>query len=135
MTGPGRKSKMTLSIPADPPSTALTDVSGPRSLITVCKVSEVVEGRGHRAEVAEIGPVAVFLLAGQYYVIDDTCTHGAASLSDGEVFGDEIECPFHQGAFNIRSGAPTARPCTKALKTYPVHLRGEQVCIALDSSA
>ena len=49
---------------------------------------------------------------------DDLCTHGNASLADGMIDGDAIECPLHLGTFDIRTGAPGAAPCTVALRTY-----------------
>lgn len=63
---------------------------------------------------------AVFNLDGSYYATQDLCTHGPGSLAEGFVMGCEIECPFHQGRFDIRSGAPTAAPCTEALRTWTV---------------
>ena len=68
-----------------------------------------------------------------YFVIDDTCTHGAASLSEGDIVGCEIECPFHSGRFDIRTGAATAFPCVKALMIYPVKVEGDEVYAALDA--
>ena len=122
---------MTLSIPADLRFKRSPDIS----VVAVCNESAVKAGCGHKVDIPDLGALCVFLFEGQYFVIDDTCTHGAASLSDGEVFGDEVECPFHQGAFNFRTGAPTARPCTKAVKTYQVQLCDDQICIILDKSA
>lgn len=98
-------------------------------LIAICDASAITEGRALRVEMADHGPFAVFLHQGFYYVTDDTCTHGAASLSDGEIFDEEVECPFHKGAFNFRTGEPTARPCTIALKAYVVTMRDSTIYI------
>lgn len=78
-------------------------------------------------------PLAVVCLEGEYFVMDDTCTHGDASMADGEIVGCEIECPFHAGRFDIRTGAATAYPCTKALRVYPVKVEGGQVFAALNA--
>lgn len=78
-------------------------------------------------------PVALVRLANEFFVIDDTCTHGEASLSDGEIVNGDIECPFHSGCFDIRTGAVTAFPCTKALTVYPVKVDGDEVFAALDA--
>ena len=64
---------------------------------------------------------AVFNLDGQFYATQDQCTHGPGSLAEGFVMGTEIECPFHQGRFDIRTGQPTAAPCIQALRTWTVH--------------
>ena len=51
--------------------------------------------------------------------VSDTCTHEEASLSDGEISGDEIECPLHGGAFDIRTGTPVAFPVVVPATIYP----------------
>jgi nitrite reductase/ring-hydroxylating ferredoxin subunit len=66
-----------------------------------------------------VEPLAVYRLAGgEVYVTDDTCTHAAASLADGFIDGDEIECPLHAGRFCIRDGRATEEPCEEPLRTY-----------------
>jgi len=89
-----------------------------------CALQVPIEGRA---------PVALVRLENEFFVIDDTCTHGDASLADGDIANGEISCPFHSGCFDIRTGAATAFPCTKALTVYPVQLDGDQVFAALDA--
>ena len=72
---------------------------------------------------------AVFNLDGRFYVTQDLCTHGPGLLSEGFVIGDEIECPFHQGRFNIPSGRATAAPCTEALRVWTVHVVDGKISI------
>ena len=64
----------------------------------------------------EVGndPVALINLDGEFFALHDLCTHEDASLSDGEVIGDEIECPMHGGAFEIRTGIAGKFPCRGA---------------------
>lgn len=66
--------------------------------------------------------VALYAVDGEYYATADLCTHGAASLADGYLDGDLIECPLHQGTFNVKTGAAVGAPCTVAVKTFPVKL-------------
>lgn len=64
--------------------------------------------------------LAVFHLEdGRYYVTDDCCTHQEASLSDGYLDDDTIECPRHQGVFHIPTGKPMAPPVVDTLQVYP----------------
>jgi|TARA_R110002020_G_scaffold29728_8_gene93790 nitrite reductase/ring-hydroxylating ferredoxin subunit len=78
-------------------------------------------------------PLAVYNLDGEYFVTADTCTHGEASLSDGELLSDgTIECPFHGGSFDVRSGRPCKYPCSIAIATYEVEIRDGWVFAALD---
>ena len=56
------------------------------------------------------------------YALYDLCTHGAAKLSDGYVEDGCVECPLHQGTFDIRTGAPCKAPVTEAVRTFPVRV-------------
>jgi naphthalene 1,2-dioxygenase ferredoxin component len=76
--------------------------------------------------------IALFRTAGTVYALDNLCTHGQARLCDGFVEGFEIECPLHQGRFDVRSGAPTCVPVTEGVTTYPVRIDGGRVYLSLD---
>lgn len=75
---------------------------------------------------------ALFGVSGQVFVTDNLCTHGAARLSDGFLEGHEIECPFHQGRFDICSGKALCEPLTEDLKTYTVKIENMRVMLRLD---
>jgi naphthalene 1,2-dioxygenase system ferredoxin subunit len=74
---------------------------------------------------------ALFRVGEQVYATDSLCTHGQARLCEGFVEGREVECPLHQGRFDLASGAPTCAPAAVPLKTYPVLVRGGRVAIAI----
>lgn len=65
-------------------------------------------------------PIAIYRLGDQYFATDDLCTHGAAFLSEGDIEGNDIICPFHDGSFDIRTGQVTGAPCVTAIQSYPV---------------
>ena len=67
-------------------------------------------------------PVCLYNIDGEIFATHDICTHGNANLSEGFVVEGHIECPFHQGMFDIRTGAASAAPCTVAIRTYPVKI-------------
>ena len=73
--------------------------------------------------------LAVFQVDGNYYVTQDHCTHGPGSLSEGYLEGSEIECPFHQGRFDVITGEPTSPPCTIRLRTWAVTLREGKILV------
>lgn len=73
--------------------------------------------------------VAVFNVEGVFYVTDDTCTHGPGSLSEGYLEGHRIECDFHNGAFDVRTGEVVAPPCMIPIKTYKVSVEDDAVFI------
>ena len=78
--------------------------------------------------------IALFAIDGAVFATDNRCTHGNANLCDGFLEGHEIECPFHQGRFDVRSGAPTCMPVTEALKTWPVKVEAGRVWLDLGSA-
>jgi nitrite reductase/ring-hydroxylating ferredoxin subunit len=68
--------------------------------------------------------VCLYKLGNDYFATSNRCTHGNASLSDGLLLaGGLIECPLHEGTFNIRTGAPVAAPCTSAIRTYELKVQ------------
>jgi nitrite reductase/ring-hydroxylating ferredoxin subunit len=103
-------------------------------LIVVCPTSDVLEGHGVQVTIGALS-VAVFKIYDRYYVIDDACTHGPGLLSEGEVDGEIIECNFHNGAFNIRTGEVVAPPCMIPIRTYYTEVRDGQVWIDPDRPA
>ena len=64
--------------------------------------------------------IAIYTVGDAVYATDNLCTHGHARLCDGFLEGHEIECPLHQGKFDVRDGKPTCAPVTQALRCYPV---------------
>src|SRR5437762_11380517 len=76
--------------------------------------------------------VALYRVAGAIYATDNICTHGQARLCDGFVDGYEIECPLHQGKFDVRSGDALCAPATEAIRCYPVKVEGGVVYVAVE---
>lgn len=75
--------------------------------------------------------VALYSVEGNVYATDNICTHGHARLCEGFLEGHEIECPLHQGKFDVRNGAPTCAPVTEAIRSYPVKIEGGRVFLSL----
>jgi len=76
--------------------------------------------------------IAIYLVDGAVFATANRCTHGDARLCDGFLEGHEIECPHHQGRFDVRTGAATCAPAEVALATWPARLAGDQVELQLD---
>jgi nitrite reductase/ring-hydroxylating ferredoxin subunit len=100
----------------------------------LCAASDVPPGTARQVKLGDI-TLAVFNLDGDFYATDDTCTHGFASLSEGHIEDGIIECPWHRGAFDIRTGEPREHPCTTPLRTYQVTLRDGEVWAELGDNA
>ena len=96
--------------------------------IELCSVDEVAEGEAIRVEKEGLA-LAVFNLNGQFYVTDDQCTHGPGLLHEGYIDGDVVECNFHNGSFNIKTGEVVDPPCMIPIKTYRTVVEGDKVFI------
>ncbi|MFJ3315916.1 non-heme iron oxygenase ferredoxin subunit [Herbaspirillum huttiense] len=75
--------------------------------------------------------IALYRVDGQVYATDNICTHGHARLCDGFLEGHEIECPLHQGKFDIRDGRAMCAPLTVDVRTYPIRIEEGKVFVAL----
>ena len=104
------------------------------SVVSVCATSDVPENSVKSFEVGT-NVIAVYNLGGAFYATDNECTHGAASLADGILEDDVIECSLHFGAFNVKTGEAVQAPCFTALRTYKVVVRDGQVLVDLEKEA
>ena len=99
--------------------------------IDAAAVADVPEGDviGIRVAGKEI---ALYEVEGEIFATDNTCTHGQARMSDGFLEGREIECPLHQGRFDVCSGKALCAPLTTDLKTYAVKVENLRVMLRLE---
>ncbi|MBF9033921.1 Rieske 2Fe-2S domain-containing protein [Rhodobacterales bacterium HKCCE2091] len=104
----------------------MTDGAG--ALTRLCDLDELEEDEPLRSEVEGIG-YAVYKVGELVFVTADLCTHGPGCLSDGLVDGFEVECPFHGGTFDIRTGAATSAPCEIPVSAWSPVIRDGAVFI------
>ena len=71
----------------------------------------------------------MYQVEGRFFVTDDHCTHGPGSLSEGWLTGHEIECDFHQGRFDVRTGAAVSPSPYVRVRTYAVTVEDGRVLI------
>lgn len=67
---------------------------------------------------------------GQIYAFGNGCTHRGGPLGEGLLEGDEVECPFHQGRFNVKTGEAVQEPPTEPVPTYEVQVDGDDIMVA-----
>ena len=104
------------------------------NVVRVCAQADIAPETVKAFEVGDLR-LAVFNIGGKFYVTDDECTHASASLADGMLEGDVIECSLHFGAFHVPTGEVKAPPCELALRTYKVVLQGDDIFADLDRDA
>jgi 3-phenylpropionate/trans-cinnamate dioxygenase ferredoxin component len=76
--------------------------------------------------------VAVCNVSGQFYAIDDLCTHDGGSLDQGQLEGDEIECPRHGARFNVTSGEAIQLPAFEPVETHAVRIEGDALQVGVE---
>ncbi|MBI3947177.1 MAG: non-heme iron oxygenase ferredoxin subunit [Armatimonadetes bacterium] len=97
--------------------------------VKVAAVNEIAAGEAKRVEVGG-ERVALFNVAGEFYAISDVCSHAEASLSEGFVEEDVVECPLHGARFNVRTGKNLSLPALFPVARYEVRLSGEDILVA-----
>jgi 3-phenylpropionate/trans-cinnamate dioxygenase ferredoxin subunit len=98
--------------------------------IKVAETSDIPAGR-LKVVVVNNRRIALCNVDGQFFAIDDLCTHDGGPLDQGELDGHVIECPRHGARFDVRTGKVLALPAVKALNTYPVEVAGNEIRVAL----
>lgn len=75
--------------------------------------------------------LALYNVEGEIFATDNICTHGHARLCDGFLEGHEIECPLHQGRFDVRDGKALCEPLTRDIRSYPIKIEEGRVWVQL----
>ena len=86
--------------------------------VAVAKLEELPPGERRIIDIDDV-QIAVFNLGGEFYAIEDVCTHDYAPLADAKLDGDEIICPRHGARFCIKTGAVTAPPAYEPIPPFP----------------
>lgn len=94
--------------------------------VTVARVGELAPGERRIVDV-DGAQAVVFNLEGQYYAIEDVCTHDSGQLTGGSVEGDQIICPRHGARFCIRTGEALTAPAYEPTATFPVRIENNEI--------
>ena len=76
----------------------------------------------HKTVVVDDTPIAVFNVAGEYYAIEDSCTHDGSPLASGCIEGTEIECPHHGARFSLVTGDVLSPPAYEPVAVFPLRI-------------
>lgn len=104
--------------------------TAPENYFTLGPVDAVPEGS---LKVFRVGErrVAVCRAGGQFYAIEDVCTHDDGPLGEGTLRGEEVECPRHGARFSVKTGAALSMPAVVPVKIYPVRVEGNNIQVAV----
>ena len=89
--------------------------------VDVGRADEIASGE-HRLVDADGTQIAVFNLDGEFFAIEDVCTHDGGELLSGRVEGDQVICPRHGARFCIRTGAALTAPAYEPTPKFPVRI-------------
>jgi 3-phenylpropionate/trans-cinnamate dioxygenase ferredoxin subunit len=95
----------------------------------VAKLADLGEGSLQRVDPAGIPVCLARLASGEVFAISDTCSHEQIELSDGELDGEDVECPAHGSRFNVRTGAVSGLPAEAPVGTYPVTVENGEIFV------
>jgi nitrite reductase (NADH) small subunit/3-phenylpropionate/trans-cinnamate dioxygenase ferredoxin subunit len=96
------------------------------AFVKVATVQEVPPGKAKQVT-AGGKTLAVFNVEGTFYVIDDTCPHRGGPLSEGQVQGKEVVCPWHAASFDLTTGKHLCPPARSDVSCYAVQVVGDEV--------
>ena len=99
--------------------------------INVARAEDLPAGTVRTVDVEDV-EIAVFNVDGEYYAIEDMCTHDGGILTGGTISGDQVTCPRHGARFSIKTGAALSPPAYEPVKTFPVRVEGGMVQVRDD---
>jgi 3-phenylpropionate/trans-cinnamate dioxygenase ferredoxin subunit len=102
--------------------------------VEIAPIADLPDGRGVRVEVGE-HRIAVFRSGDTVHAIGDRCSHAEASLSEGDLFDGEVECPRHGSPFDLATGKPGTLPATAPVPVYPATVEGGIVCLNIEGAS
>jgi len=103
----------------------------PAQSVEVARVSDVPEGKVMVVEVSG-KRIALCNYGGVIYAIDDVCTHDRGPLGQGELIGNEIECPRHGARFDVITGRAVRLPAVRPVRSYPVIQNGDAISVEVE---
>jgi len=100
--------------------------------VNVAPTSELTAGT-RKVVFTEIGPIAVFNLADEFFAIEDVCTHDGGELASGVLDGDQIICPRHGSRFCIRTGKVLSPPAYEDIAIFQTRIEKETLQVNIES--
>ena len=94
--------------------------------IKVGDVSEILPGNAKQID-AGGRTIALFNLKGQFYAIDNSCTHVGGSLASGKIIDEDVICPLHGARFNILTGKVLGPPARENISTYQIRIDNDKI--------
>lgn len=97
-------------------------------LVKIARVSEIPAGEAKVFKVEDIS-IAICNVDGNFYAVENVCTHDNGPLGEGRLIGMQIECPRHGARFDVASGAVRRQPAYGPVTTFPVQVKNDEIFI------
>ena len=94
----------------------------------VAETSDLAPGEMKSVPLGQ-GEVLLANVDGNYYAISDTCTHVGGTLSDGELDGEQVQCPLHGAIFNVVTGEVLNPPAREGVQAHEVRISGNDILV------
>jgi nitrite reductase/ring-hydroxylating ferredoxin subunit len=94
--------------------------------VKVATTDELPSGQAKKVDIGE-KTIALFNISGSYHAIDDTCTHEGGPLSEGEIEGNIVTCPWHGARFNVTTGEVVRPPAEESVSYYQSRVNGSDI--------
>jgi len=94
--------------------------------VKVAKTNEIEPGHGRLVETGG-KQIALFNVDGQFFAVDNTCTHRGGPLAEGEISGHEVTCPWHGATFDVRTGQVLGPPAQRVVVCYGLRVTGTDI--------
>lgn len=102
--------------------------------VRICNVSDIKPGSAIRVKIGDHALAVVHSPNGEIHALDDKCSHGEISLSEGFVDDETIECWAHGAKFSLETGVPLSLPAYEPVKVYEVLVQDDEVFIEYDQA-
>jgi NAD(P)H-dependent nitrite reductase small subunit len=100
------------------------------TFVNVAKTHELAPDQGKLVEINH-KRIALFNVGGRYYAIDEMCPHRGGPLSEGDLEGTTVVCPWHDASFDLATGVVTRSPAETGVAVYAVRVEGEDIALAV----
>ena len=97
--------------------------------LKVAQLSKIPDGEMIMVELEE-EEICLAKVGGQVYAIGNKCSHRGGPLSDGQINGEIVTCPWHGGEFNLKTGEVLSPPANQTQPCYQVQVDGDDIKIA-----
>jgi nitrite reductase/ring-hydroxylating ferredoxin subunit len=101
----------------------------PEDFVTVAKAGQLPPGRMMLVELGRFERILLVNVNGSYHAVDELCPHSGAALSEGDLYGEVVECPLHSSMFRVRTGEVLTPPASENLTVYRVRVEGDDILV------